>query len=193
MVWNERARGLGITSETRRDISDVVFKDCDVIHDFSQGGDCAALAVLVSDSGTMRNIRFRGHPRQRRQRAVPRWVGKDMWGHDQERGHVDGVLLKDISVSGDLLPTSELTGCDAAHLIENVTFDNLQHPRPQGPQPAGREHLHQSLREKPADPLTMRTRSYFASSAHVSSKNFTHWGKFLARSSRLPCSYSIEK
>ena len=36
VIWNERARGLGITSETRRDIEDVVFKNCDIIHDFSK-------------------------------------------------------------------------------------------------------------------------------------------------------------
>ena len=54
------------------------------------------------------------------------WVGKDMWGHDRERGHVDGVLLKDITVGGEHFPKSTLTGCDAAHLVENVAFDNLR-------------------------------------------------------------------
>jgi hypothetical protein len=42
VVWNDRARGLGITSETRANISNVLFQDCDIIHDWSQGG--AALA-----------------------------------------------------------------------------------------------------------------------------------------------------
>ncbi len=126
VIWNERARGLGITSETRRDISNVVFTDCDVIHDFSQGGDCAALAVLVSDSGTMRNIRFEDIRVNDARGLFRAWVGKDMWGHDRERGHVDGVLLKDITVTGDRAPKSELSGCDATHLIENVTFENLR-------------------------------------------------------------------
>ncbi|MGA2620106.1 MAG: glycosyl hydrolase family 28 protein [Thermoguttaceae bacterium] len=126
VVWNERARGLGITSETRRDVSDVTFTDCDVIHDFSQNGDCAALAILVSDSGAMRNIRFQNIRVDDVQSLIRCWIGQDMWGHDPQRGHVDGVLFKNISVTGPHFPTSALTGCDATHLIQNVTFDNLR-------------------------------------------------------------------
>ena len=125
VIWNERARGLGITSETRRDISDVTFTDCDILHDYSQNADCAALAVLVSDSGTMRNVRFENIRVNDVKVLFRAWVGKDMWGHDQERGHVDGVLLKNITVTGEHSPKSEIIGCDAAHAIENVTFENL--------------------------------------------------------------------
>ena len=125
VVWNERARGLGITSETRRDISNVVFSDCDIIHDLSGGGDCAALAVLVSDSGTMRNVTFENIRVNDAKTLFHAWVGQDMWGHDPQRGHVDGVLLRDITVTGDHASKSEVLGCDATHLIKNVTFENL--------------------------------------------------------------------
>ena len=126
VIWNERARGLGITSETRRDISNVVFTDCDIIHDYSQNADCAALAVLVSDSGTMRNVRFENIRVNDVKVLFRAWVGKDMWGHDRERGRIDGVLIKDVTVTGDYSPKSELSGYDATHGIENVTFDNLR-------------------------------------------------------------------
>ena len=54
VVWNDRARGLGITSETRANISNVLFKDCDIIHDFSQAAATVRRwPILVSDSGTM--------------------------------------------------------------------------------------------------------------------------------------------
>jgi hypothetical protein len=127
VVWNERARGLGITSETRRDISNVLFQDCDIIHDFSGGGDCASLAILVSDSGTMSNVRFEDIRVEDCHNALANcWIGADMWGHDKQRGHVKGVLFKNITATGKPAPASRLTGCDAAHLIEDVTFENLR-------------------------------------------------------------------
>ncbi len=127
VVWNDRARGLGITSETRANISNVLFQDCDIIHDLSQGGDCASLAVLVSDSGAMSNIRFENiRCEDVRSTLVNCWIGADMWGHDKTRGHIKGVTFKNISVTGQVFPISKLAGFDDAHLIEDVTFERLQ-------------------------------------------------------------------
>jgi hypothetical protein len=130
VVWNERARGLGIVAETRRDISRVTFQDCDIIHDFSDNQpnsyECAALGILVSDSGTMRDIRFENIRVNDVRQLIHCWIGQDMWGRDAQRGHVDGVLFKDITVSGRDFPKSHLLGYDATHLIENVAFDNLR-------------------------------------------------------------------
>lgn len=127
VVWNDRARGLGITSETRANISHVLFQDCDIIHDFSQGGECAALAVLVSDSGTMSDIRFEDIRCENIQNTLVNcWIGADMWGHDKTRGHIKCVTFKDIQVTGQVFPVSKLTGFDDAHLVENVTFERLQ-------------------------------------------------------------------
>jgi len=127
VVWNDRARGLGITSETRSNISNVIFKNCDIIHDFSGGGDCAALAVLVSDSGTMTNIRFEDiRVEDCRNTLVNCWIGADMWGHDTTRGHIKGLTFKDIIVTGTTVPMLKLTGCDATHLIEDVRIENLR-------------------------------------------------------------------
>jgi hypothetical protein len=127
VIWNDRARGLGITSETRANISNALFKDCDIIHDFSGGGDCAALAVLVSDSGTMTDIRFEDiQVEDCRNTLVNCWIGADMWGHDKTRGHIKGVTFKDIVVTGRTVPVMKLTGFDAAHMIEDVRIENLQ-------------------------------------------------------------------
>lgn len=126
VVWNERARGLGITSETRRNIADVLFQNCDIIHDFSSSG-CAALAILVSDSGTMSDICFDDiRVEQVNHTLVNCWIGADMWGHDHGRGRINGARFKNITVTGGNFPSSTFTGCDADHLIENVTFENLR-------------------------------------------------------------------
>ena len=113
VVWNDRARGLGITSETRANIANVLFQDCDIIHDWSQGG--AAMAVLVSDSGTMSDIRFEDiRCEDVRNTLVNCWIGADMWGHDKTRGHIKGITFKDIQVTGKVFPVSKLTGFDDA-------------------------------------------------------------------------------
>ncbi len=127
VIWNERARGMGITSETRANIDDVLFRDCDVIHDFSKGGDCASLAVLVSDSGTMTNIRFEEiRVEDVRDTLINGWIGADMWGHDKERGHVNGVVFRNIDAHGPGTPVSRLSGFDATHLFENVTLRSVR-------------------------------------------------------------------
>jgi hypothetical protein len=127
VVWNDRARGLGITSETRANISNVLFEDCDIIHDFSGGGECAALAILVSDSGTMSDIRFENiRVEDCRNTLVNCWIGADMWGHDKTRGHIKGVTFKDIVVTGKTFPVMKLNGYDDAHLIEDVRIENLR-------------------------------------------------------------------
>jgi len=123
VLWNERARALGITSETMANILNVTFQDCDIIHDFSEGGDCSALAILVSDSGTMSNIVFRNiRVEDSKTKLIRCWIGADDWSQDDRRGHIKGVIFENISVTGTL-PLSEFYGYDATHLIENVTIN----------------------------------------------------------------------
>ncbi|HBC89226.1 MAG TPA: hypothetical protein DCZ94_19980 [Lentisphaeria bacterium] len=126
VIWNERARGLGITSETRANIVDVTFQDCDIIHDFSNGYDCSSLAILVSDSGSMSNIRFENiRIEDIKNTLINCWIGADMWGKDNKRGNIKGVVFKDIIVTGGKFPVSKITGFDENHLVEDMTIDNL--------------------------------------------------------------------
>jgi hypothetical protein len=123
VIWNDRAYALGVTYETRRNISNVLFSDCDVIHDLGIG----SLAAHVSDSATVSDLRFENiRLEDTRNRAVRLWIGSDMWGHDPARGHIRGVVFKDIRVLGSPAACVELTGHDAEHRIEDVTFENLQ-------------------------------------------------------------------
>jgi hypothetical protein len=126
VIWNDKARGLGITNETRRDIDNVVFQNCDIIHDFSTAHDCAALAVIIDDSGTISHVRFEDiRLEDVKTKLLFCWIGKEMWGHDSERGHLKNVTFKNITVSGDSFPISEFAGYDETHLIENLTLDHL--------------------------------------------------------------------
>jgi len=121
VIWNDRARALCIGGgETRADIHDVTFHDCDVIHDL---GNWSTLAVLVCDSGRVSNIRFE----RIRVEDTPH---KLMWclipvdAAVNHRGQIDGITFQDISAPG--APPSELGGFDAEHLVANVDFENIQ-------------------------------------------------------------------
>lgn len=123
VIWNDRAYGLGITYETRADIRDLRFVNCDVIHDTG----IAALAIHVSDGGTMSNITFQNvRVEQSRSRLIRMWIGKDMWGHDANRGRIRNVLFDGLSFLGEQLPPSEITGADAEHAIEGVAFRDFR-------------------------------------------------------------------
>ena len=126
VIWNDRARGLGITSETRRDIRHVVFQNCDIIHDFSTASDCAALAVIVSDSATVSDIRFEDiRLEDVKANLILCWISDDVWSHDPRCGHIKGVTFNHIAVSSDVLPIAKFGGYDKDHLVEDVTFNRL--------------------------------------------------------------------
>ena len=121
VIWNDRNFGIGITYETQSDIADVLFTDCDMIHDFG----VASLVVYAADAGTISNIRFEKiRLEDTRSQLIKVWIGKDFFGKDAERGHIRGVSFTDIAVAGDF-PPSELTGFDATHLIEDVSVKRL--------------------------------------------------------------------
>ena len=126
-VWNERARALGITSETRQDIKNVRFTDCDVIRDYSAGGECCALAVLVADRGTMSDIVFERIRIEHCQDTLATlWIRADAWGKDKERGHINGVRFDQIDLAPGIQPRIRIEGFDATNRIENVSFKRLR-------------------------------------------------------------------
>ncbi len=123
VIWNEVAHALGIGCETRANVSNVTFQDCDIIHDL---GICS-LTTNISDSGTMSNIRFDNiRIADCRNKLAFCNIVKDYWSHDMDRGHVNGVTYKDISVSGTTLAPSVFAGYDNDHAINDVLFDNIR-------------------------------------------------------------------
>ena len=85
-------------------------------------------AVLVSDSGTIRNIRFEDIRCDDIQNTLVNcWIGgRHVRGHDKTRGHIVGLTFKDIQVTGQVFPISKLNGFDDAHLVEDVTFERVK-------------------------------------------------------------------
>ncbi len=53
-------------------------------------------------------------------------IDRDMWSKDDQRGRIQGVVFRNITLSGGSPVPSTLAGYDAEHRVEDVTFENLR-------------------------------------------------------------------
>lgn len=121
ILWNQVAHALSLGAEMSEDITDVLFTDCDIIHDRGREW---SLRVFQSDAGWIKNIRFENIRIEETQRFISLWIDRSFWTRDNERGHIKGIIFKDISAKGKLLKV-ELKGFDTEHLVEDVLFENV--------------------------------------------------------------------
>jgi len=122
VLWNEVAHALSVGAELREEVSDVLFADCDVIHDKGREW---TLRVYHCDSATVSNIRFENIRVEESKRLISAWIGKAVWSRDAERGHIRDVDFRNINASGDPLRV-ELKGFDAQHQVEKVLLENVR-------------------------------------------------------------------
>ena len=118
VLWNEVAHALSVGAELRENVDDVLFTNCDVIHDKGREW---TLRVYHCDSARISNVRFTNLRIEDSRRLISLWINKAIWTRDNERGHIDGVVFENITAAGDPLKI-ELQGFDAAHVVENVAF-----------------------------------------------------------------------
>lgn len=130
IAWNDWGYAFGISYETRADIRDIVFRNCDVL--FARNW---ALGVHVSDGGTIGPVLFENidicYPQtsiepHMGQKSIKLDIVQDVWGKDDHRGHVRGITFRDITMSGKDIPTVAINGCNADHHIKDVSFENLK-------------------------------------------------------------------
>jgi hypothetical protein len=121
VLWNEVAHALSVGAELRENVDDVLFANCDVIHDMGREW---TLRIYHCDSARISNVRFENLRIEESPRLLSLWINKAFWSKDDERGHIDGVVFKNISAMADAFH-GELQGYDDAHLIENVLFENV--------------------------------------------------------------------
>jgi hypothetical protein len=122
VLWNQVAHALSVGAELRENVDDVRFANCDVIHDTGREW---SLRVYHCDGAMVSNIRFEDIRIEESRRLISVWIGKQIWSRDGERGHVRDVTFKNIRSVGGSPPGIELTGFDAGHGIDGVTFDDV--------------------------------------------------------------------
>ena len=84
VLWNQVAHALSIGAEITRDISDVLFTDCDIIHD--QGREWS-LRVYHTDAARVSDVRFENIRIEESIKFISLWINKAVWTSDLERGH----------------------------------------------------------------------------------------------------------
>jgi hypothetical protein len=122
VLWNEVAHALSVGAEIREDVDDVIFQDCDVIHDRGREW---TLRAFHCDAARVSNVRFENIRIEESPRLISLWIGKFVWTRDPERGHIQGVVFKDIVAVANPLRV-ELNGFDETHAVSDVLFQDVR-------------------------------------------------------------------
>ena len=122
VLWNQVAHALSVGAELREDVDDVLFADCDVIHDTGREW---TLRVYHCDAATVSHVRFENIRVEESRKLISLWINRAVWSRDAERGHIRDVTFRDIQALTPQAPRIELAGFDAGHKIEGVVFDHV--------------------------------------------------------------------
>lgn len=145
VIWNDWGRALEVGAETfAAEIADVTFRDCDIIRtsyialDIQHGDRAAIKNVLFEkirweiDDVNLKLLIQKGKDDKFVPDAnfCPRLlvveIVKTGWNKDAQRGTVDGVTVRDITVTGKPFPASTLRGFDAEHMVKGVLIEGLR-------------------------------------------------------------------
>jgi hypothetical protein len=125
-VWNDKVRCFGIAAESRNDISDVRFEDCDVLRSYADWTtELGSLVVYICDHGTVSNVTFENIRIEHEVHlAVNVLITHDKWSSDSEAGSVRSVVFRDIDVKP--VVGSRVAGFDAEHRAEGICFERFR-------------------------------------------------------------------
>lgn len=125
VVWNDKVRCMGICCETRNDISDITFRNNDVIRSYADWTkELGALCIIVCDKAVISNVLFEDIRIEHEVHyATTLMIMKDFWSKDQEAGHIKQIHFKNITVDSPV--KCYLEGYDPDHRIEDVIYENI--------------------------------------------------------------------
>ncbi len=122
VLWNEVAHAVSVGAELRKDVSGVVFEDCDIIHDKGREW---SMRVYHCDQARVSDIVFRNLRFEESRNFISLWINNAIWSSSDERGHIDGVVFENIVADKVINPVVQLLGYDEGHLVENVSISNV--------------------------------------------------------------------
>ena len=83
VLWNELAHALSIGAEVREDVSNVLFEDCDVIHDVGRE---TALRIYHCDDAVISDVTFQNIRVEEARRLISCWIGTTRWTKTKNAG-----------------------------------------------------------------------------------------------------------
>jgi hypothetical protein len=146
VIWCDWGRAMEIGAETvAHEIKDILFENCDLIHCSGIAMDLQNLdralchhivfqdirvemddefpkPVMVKNKGQSYKALYDGY--------LPKLFVIDIKegyvSHDTERGYVEDICLKNISVSAAKMPIIQLAGYDNKHQVKHVLIENIR-------------------------------------------------------------------
>ncbi|MEP7231267.1 MAG: glycosyl hydrolase family 28 protein [Ginsengibacter sp.] len=125
VMWNGIwGNGLEIGFETRTDtIQNVTFRNCDLIHIEGPEG---TFTIHNGDRALVKNILYEDiRVEDSRGWLIDYKILKSRYSKDKQRGKIENVHFKNITVEGEQLPYSQLMGFDDTFNIQNVLLENF--------------------------------------------------------------------
>ncbi len=126
IAWNDKVRAFGIAGETRYEIRDILFEDCQVLcsaADWTR--EVGALCIVISDSATIHKVTFRRIGiRQENNYVINCKIMKDMWSTDMDAGHIENITFEDILIPENAM--IYLEGYDNEHQVRELHFKGIK-------------------------------------------------------------------
>ncbi len=125
VIWCDWGFSMGVTYETRVDeIHGIRFQNCDVLHGMACRG---VLGLKIGDRALVRDVQFEDiRVEDARIQLIDVVIDRDIFSRDAERGRIQGVVFRNVALTGGASVTSTLAGFDAAHCVEDITIENLR-------------------------------------------------------------------
>ncbi len=129
VLWNaEWGNAMEIGYETRcEEISDIRFRDIDVIHCEFEGHQSGAVCSIHNgDRALVQRVSYDDiRVEDAREKLIDIKILTARYSRDAERGRVRDIRFRDVRVVDGPFPVSILRGHDDAHLVEDVCFEGL--------------------------------------------------------------------
>jgi hypothetical protein len=125
VMWNGVwGNGLEIGFETRSDtIKNITFRNCDLIHVEGPEG---TFTIHNGDRAVVKNVLYENiRVEDSRGWLIDFRILESQYSRDNERGKIENIRFRDITVEGDIFPYSQILGFDATHSIRGVTLENF--------------------------------------------------------------------
>ena len=121
VLWNQVAHALSIGAEITEDVTNVLFENCDVIHDIGREH---TLRIYHTDGSMVKNVRFENIRVEESKRLISLWIGEAIWSTDKQRGNIRDVTFNNISALGNPL-SIEFRGYSSSYKVDNVSLNNI--------------------------------------------------------------------
>ena len=124
-TWNDKVRAFGVSGESRSNIYNAVFEDCDVVQSMADWTvEVGALAIYICDAAEVHHITFRDiRIRQESNYAICCMITLDKWSKDRKAGQIHDIIFDQITMPENYL--IYLAGFSKENCLYNIYFKNI--------------------------------------------------------------------